>query len=78
MKAEVQSSVAPASDASPGSAASAKSAEPRAILNRLGPFFGLVLVFALFAALLGAKDVVDQHAALTAGTNPAAADVSWW
>ncbi len=30
------------------------------LLNRLGPFFGLVLVIALFAGLLSVKDVADQ------------------
>src|SRR5437867_7916642 len=33
----------------------------RELLNRLGPFFGLLVVVALFAALLAAKDVSDQR-----------------
>src|SRR2546421_2541876 len=31
-------------------------------LSKLGPFFGLVLVIGLFAALLAAKDLADQRA----------------
>lgn len=42
-------------------------------LSRLGPFFGLIFVFAVFAGLLAAKDVMDQKAADDALTWTAAA-----
>jgi len=42
------------------------------ILNKLGPFFGLVLVATLFAALLAVKDVSDERLKNTANA------ARWW
>jgi ribose transport system permease protein len=78
MNAEILSNTEPVPNTPAPTAGPVPSAQPRALLGRLGPFFGLVLVFALFACLLAAKDVLDQHAALTAGRNSPIADAGWW
>src|ERR1043166_7053777 len=78
MNADILSNTEPVPNPPAPTAGPVPSAQPRALLGRLGPFFGLVLVFALFACLLAAKDVLDQHAALTAGRKFPIADAGWW
>src|SRR5256714_11780490 len=47
------------------------------MLNKLGPFFGLVFVLAIFAALLGLKDISDAKGKQVAAKGESA-QVSWW
>src|SRR5216684_713232 len=48
------------------------------LIRRLGPFFGLVLVVTLFAAMLGAKDLSDQRAKNALSAKADGQTGSWW
>ncbi len=48
------------------------------LIRRLGPFFGLVLVVTLFAAMLGGKDLSDQRAKNALSAKADGQTGSWW
>ena len=50
----------------------------RHMLNHLGPFFGLVLVIGLFAALLGIKDISEQRTKNLGEARVGAHADGWW
>src|SRR5437867_2246594 len=50
----------------------------RELLNKLGPFFGLLLVLALFAGLLAVKDIADQRGRSASEQKTPTQSGSWW